>query len=851
MKDSIQRVALCKKHSGGSQIRTVIAVLLCLSSAGISALAEYRLEMAPEHLEMLYDDPSSPVEYPGVISCSGWSSPCMVRFRGKSTLVFPKKSWAMSFPDPSVSGRERINLNSEYMDPGMMRNCLAMRVSSMMGLPASRTEHVRFYVNDEYMGVYLDVERVDGDMFQRYGFDSVALFKARNESTRMMPFFSGRDLSEGYEARGYSEMLYHHLAELLAMVDSGAWPLPVDGPNFMGYYAVSLALVSRDAGSNNHYLMLDSDGMWRVFPWDCGSTFGGLSDGEFHPELAVYDRLEYFRMHMLYDRLCEHDENLELMEYDIGRVQQLLMDSVPLLIDSLFQEVGPDLHDDPLSPFTPEEIDQAREDLLWFCAERAAFIQDNVLLHQHGQLLSLDVESPWLEGGETSSVNLVLQGDYTFARMRWYQGDQAYYLFLTQQDPGRNEEWSGVFSMPQGVAICPFDLFFRTPSQERFSFTWPVYSLNMFPVFQQAVPCFVNPHPGSFPPDPSGGDLTPGPLTVYGPELWAVPLVNLSDHPVDLSGCGFRLGEGPGRLFLGPCPALLPGDTLFLANSLASFQAMFPGRQAAGDFGLYTPGWGSLTMFDPVWRDMWTKPLSTSQQEPWIPAGLKVTEICHSQPPGSSCPDWIELCNLSGGPVCPLGWQLGDIDGNRTLIDHADTLQPGEFLVLAREPWQFYWNYPVECAVAGLSFRANGECDLISLYDIGGNTVQMVELADETGQVTGLVHPGRDIWESCPFPGTPGEPNRLWSAGGIPLSLKLLSSNPCSSRFLHFSVTSLSYPVEAGVYDLCGREVVPPAILAEVGPQATVELPGSLPPGVYFLTARTPGEFAAVKFTKL
>ena len=327
--------------------------------------------------------------------------------------------------------------------------------------------------------------------------------------------------------------------------------------------------------------------------------------------------------------------------------------------------------------------------------------------------------------------------------------------------------------------------------------------------------------------------------------------MNSSDSPVDMSCCGFRLGEGPGRLFLGPCPPLLPGDTLFLANSLAAFQTMFPNRLAAGDFGYSSQGWGSITMFDPVWKDMWTKPLAAAQQEPWILDGLMVTEICHSQPQGSSCPDWIELCNLSGGPVCPQGWQLGDIDGNRSLIDHADTLQPGEFLVLAREPWQLYWEYPVECPVAGLSFRVNGDCDMISLYDIGGNTVQTVELTDETGEVAELVHPDRDIWESCPFPGTPGEPNRLWSAGGRALSLQLLSSNPSPSRFVHFTVTSLSCPVEVGVYDLCGRAVIPPAILAEVGPQATVELPGSLPPGVYFLTARTPEEFAAVKFTKL
>ena len=826
-------------------------MLLVAVSSGICELQEYRLTIDQEYLDMLHAHPWGPNEYPGILSCSLWSASCMVRFRGNCTMVYPKKSWAISFPEGCASGRERLNLNAEYLDPGMMRNALSMRLSAMMDLPVSRTEHVRFFVNDDYMGLYLDVERVDGDMFRRYGYDSVALFKAVNDCARLMPCFSGTNPSQGYVARGYSEHLHYLLYELIAIVNEGGTPLPVDSETFMGYYACCLAMMDLDSGQNNHYLMLDEEGVWRVFPWDRGLSFGATGDGSFHPEYAYKKSLYRFRTNALYSRLIQDDQYRLLMEEYLAEAECLLRDSAPILVDSIFSEIREDMYNDPLSPWTQAEIDQERENIIWFCSERATFLSENTVMPGMGWANIISTGSPWLEPGETFEMSLTLEGSYDKVLMKWYMGDEAHYKWFHPEGGNSGVNWSAIFTMPAGVDHCPFDICYSSYANPKEYFYYPSYSVFKYLVFNQAAPCFVNTQPGSSAPSNTGCDFIAAPGLVQGSRLWAVPLVNISSASIDVSCCGFRMGDSPFRIYVAPGTVVLPGDTLFLTNSLEKFQQLFPGRAVAGDFGFSFTPVESLSMFDPFWDRMWTKSLSWSEEEYSPGSGLRVTEICYSQPGGELCGDWIELCNLSGEPVYPDNWLLKDVDGNVSIVQCPDTIQPGEFLLLAEHKWRFTSEFLPLCSVVDLSFRINSTADEISLMDICGNAVQTISLSEGNGDVYGLVHPNCDTWERYPFPGTPGYANRLWGGGGEHLSLSVTSGNPSRVSSIKVSITSMSFPVEVSVFDLSGRAVIQPVVLSEIISPLDLDLPETLPAGVYFITARSPSEFSSVKVTRL
>lgn len=93
------------------------------------------------------------------------------RLRGNSSREAFKKSFKVSFNTFSQGGEwmglEKLNLNGEHNDPSMMRSKLCWDMLRAAGLPAARTAYCRLYVNDEYKGLYINVEHVDETFVDR------------------------------------------------------------------------------------------------------------------------------------------------------------------------------------------------------------------------------------------------------------------------------------------------------------------------------------------------------------------------------------------------------------------------------------------------------------------------------------------------------------------------------------------------------------------------------------------------------------------------------------------------------------------------------------------------------------
>ena len=87
------------------------------------------------------------------------------RLRGNTSRVSQKKSFKVSvnsfFGGRNFYGSEKLNLNGEHNDPSIIRTKLCSELFRDMNVPASRTNHVKLYVNDEYKGLYINVEHID------------------------------------------------------------------------------------------------------------------------------------------------------------------------------------------------------------------------------------------------------------------------------------------------------------------------------------------------------------------------------------------------------------------------------------------------------------------------------------------------------------------------------------------------------------------------------------------------------------------------------------------------------------------------------------------------------------------
>jgi len=94
------------------------------------------------------------------------------RFRGNTSRDKIKKSFKVSLntfiPGQKFHGVEKINLNAEVNDPSMLRSRLCWDLYRQYNIPASRSNHVKLYVNDEYYGLYQNIEHVDDEFVETY-----------------------------------------------------------------------------------------------------------------------------------------------------------------------------------------------------------------------------------------------------------------------------------------------------------------------------------------------------------------------------------------------------------------------------------------------------------------------------------------------------------------------------------------------------------------------------------------------------------------------------------------------------------------------------------------------------------
>ncbi|HKK40163.1 MAG TPA: CotH kinase family protein [Cryomorphaceae bacterium] len=96
-----------------------------------------------------------------------------IEIRGSSSILFEKKSYAVEtrLPDGennnvSILGMPAENdwvLNGPYSDKSLLRNVLSFHIGRSMGRYAPRTRFCEVFINDQYQGVYVLMEKIKRD----------------------------------------------------------------------------------------------------------------------------------------------------------------------------------------------------------------------------------------------------------------------------------------------------------------------------------------------------------------------------------------------------------------------------------------------------------------------------------------------------------------------------------------------------------------------------------------------------------------------------------------------------------------------------------------------------------------
>lgn len=212
-----------------------------------------------------------------------------VAVKGSFSRHFLKKSLLITLPaEQAWQGRRRIALNAMATDPTQAREWMAWDLVRRMGMARPQVELRKLYVNDTYIGLYLDIEWMDEAMFSRLGFGKGGQFFQPNDEG-----YCG-DLTLGSMTRSAEcwSQLFPRDSDMSALHDMikeiDATPAErfdvfldqrFDAQSVIDWLVINTLTQNGDTYNKNYFLHFDGkESRWRVIPWDYDLTWGRVAD---------------------------------------------------------------------------------------------------------------------------------------------------------------------------------------------------------------------------------------------------------------------------------------------------------------------------------------------------------------------------------------------------------------------------------------------------------------------------------------------------------------------------------------------------------------------------------------------
>jgi hypothetical protein len=142
-------------------------------------VSEIRIEIDPDSLSLILhpDSAYSNHEYPAkfIFISSNLNDTIEnigFRLRGNTSRTAEKKSFKVSFntfePGRKYYNLEKLNLNGNQNDVSQLRVKLFWDAYRFFNLPGSRTSFTKLFINNEYKGLYINVEHIDEQFIDAY-----------------------------------------------------------------------------------------------------------------------------------------------------------------------------------------------------------------------------------------------------------------------------------------------------------------------------------------------------------------------------------------------------------------------------------------------------------------------------------------------------------------------------------------------------------------------------------------------------------------------------------------------------------------------------------------------------------
>ncbi|MCY1019741.1 CotH kinase family protein [Pyxidicoccus sp. MSG2] len=279
-----------------------------------TSIPEYRLTVAPEHLQALNDNiENRDYEVPASFAADGRTYAVDLSYRGRSTRYEVKKPWQVHFDKADrFQGVKRIELLAAYKDGGYLTEKLWYDTAASVGLEVPRVRYVHLYLNGRYEGVYVEVESITKDFLAAHGLDDDGdIYRCGMHDCELRPP-PKQPYMEDWEKKTNEKEPWDRLWTFL----DGLNRTPPDRfeafarknvelDDYITWMVLDAFIVNHTHQDARSYLVYSREtGRWTFVPWDLNNALSlynrttphtnqGVKKDYPHPGFSGYDRKVY------------------------------------------------------------------------------------------------------------------------------------------------------------------------------------------------------------------------------------------------------------------------------------------------------------------------------------------------------------------------------------------------------------------------------------------------------------------------------------------------------------------------------------------------------------------------------
>lgn len=268
---------------------------------------DVQLSMTPLDGEVIFrKEPFDRSSFPVTMHVDGKALPGSVTVSGSFSRRFLKKSLRIALDDGARwNANQRVSFNGMATDPSYLRNWAAWDLAHALDMVAPRTEMIRLFINDRYVGPFMFFDWIDTHMMERQGLGADgALYHPIDDQ------FCG-DLRDPrieelrrcwfqFAPRGgdFSELLTLSRGLVDTPVEDFEPYLDThfDVDSVIDWILLNTIASNTDSYNKNYFLYLSrKTGKWVVIPWDYDLSFGRNADPALpFPKTILNDNFQFF-----------------------------------------------------------------------------------------------------------------------------------------------------------------------------------------------------------------------------------------------------------------------------------------------------------------------------------------------------------------------------------------------------------------------------------------------------------------------------------------------------------------------------------------------------------------------------